>query len=190
MQKVKSVLLDLMLVATSIISSSLILISLKSEAKLSVVQVHLNWTYKSFTEKVKVYNVTPMKAAFISETANVQKLAEAPVLNEVKEYFEVTKGSSKSVVLVIENSGDKDIYFFAVPHEVHPAPASAGHFFECLCVGKVFKIAPKSVWYRIVRVNLNSSFQDILKFDIEHQIVGLTEAEFMKSYKDRLYKLL
>ena len=181
MQTIKRILLGFSLVLITT------LISLTTEAKLSVMQVQLNWTYKNFPEKIKVYNVTPSKSAFISETATVETLGEAPVTNEVQGPVEVKKGQSKTLVLVIENKSNKDIYFFAVPHEVHPAPASAGHFFECLCVGKVYKITPKSVWYRVVRININSSFQDIQNFDIEHQIVGLTEAEFKKSYEDRLY---
>ena len=166
----------------------LTLIASATDAKSSIIQVQLNWTYKNFSEKMKVFNVIPLKSAFISETATVSSLAELPVTKEVQGPVDVTREQSKTLVLVVENKSDNDIYFFAVPHEVHPSPASAGHFFECLCVGKVYKIEPKKFWYRIVRINLNSSFQNLSRFDIEHQIIGLTELEFKKSYQDRLYK--
>ena len=177
---------------TSFISCSIFILSIfischTIAAAKSSVQVSLTWTYKNFPLKIQVYKVTPAKTAFISETRIVKDLKSAPIEDKITAPIKVEIDSSYPAVLVVENNTDKDAYFFAVPHEVHPVSASAGHFFECLCIGRLYKVPKKSVWYRIVRININSSFQDVKKFDIEHQIIGKTEAEANGPEKDRLY---
>lgn len=156
-------------------------------AKATPVQIEIAWKYKNFPLQMKLFEVRPEKSFFISETQVVSDLSKTPATTLLKNPIPVEPNSSKPAVLVIENNGDKDFYFFAAPHEVHPAPASAGHFFECLCVGRVFKIPQKTVWYRIVRINLNSDFQNVKNFKIEHQIFGLTEKEAKTKFAERLY---
>ena len=162
------------------------LISQISNGGSGAVAVDVSWKYKNFPLQIQLYNVTPAKASYISETEIITDLAKAPI-NEKLSNIKMNSNSSKPAVLVIENKSAQDVYFFAVPHQVDPVTASAGHFFECLCIGKVYKIPKNSIWYRIVRINLNSSFQKASHFKIEHQIIGLSEKEVQESYSDRLY---
>jgi hypothetical protein len=159
------------------------------EAKLSTTTVHIAWTYEKFPLKIKIADILTDKKKFISETKSFQKKADS-IITKIWEDSTVTalRDGSTPFALVIENTADTDYYFFAVPHELNPHHASAGHYFECLCNGRVFKVPAKSTWYRIVRLNLNKSFQKIDKFEISHQIVGLEKNEVMLNYKERLYE--
>lgn len=150
--------------------------------------VSLAWTYESFPLKMQVFTVKPEKALFISETASVGSLKDTPALSELKGPVQASLQNSTPLVLIVENPSDKDVYFFAVPHEMNPSTASAGHYFECLCIGKVYKIPPKSTWYRIVRINLDKSFQKVKAFEIMHKLVGVEKREAETKYKSRLYE--
>lgn len=152
----------------------------------SASQVSITWTYENFPAKIELYGVTHEKAAHISETKVVNTLKDAPVTNDLKGVLTARTNGSTPAVLVIRNNEKKDLYFFAVPHELNPHHASAGHYFECLCVGRVFKVPAGKVLYRIVRLNLNKSFQGLKKFTINHHIVGISETEANTTYKDRL----
>lgn len=151
------------------------------------IKVQLKWTYKNFPFQMQVYDVTQAMAPYISKTAIVKTLQDAPILSKRTTPIKMKANSSHPQILVVENSSDKELFFFAVPHEVHPVQASAGHFFECLCIGRVFSVPAHSIWYRIVRINLNSSFQNVSSFTIEHQVVGISEKEAKGEYKERLY---
>ncbi len=154
----------------------------------SVTAVQLTWKYEDFPLKMQVFNVKPQKSKFISETANVKMISDSPALGEIKGPVLVQSNTSYPVVLIVENKTDQDQYFFAVPHELHPPDASVGHYFECLCVGKVYKIPSKKIWYRIARINLDKTFQNMKKFEIDHKIVGIKKADALTKYAERLYE--
>jgi hypothetical protein len=152
-------------------------------------QVEIAWTYEATPIKIESYSVKLSKAAYISETGIVDSLEQSPALKKLPEgKVNASLNKSTALVLVAENKSSEDVYFFAVPHEVNPHHASAGHYFECLCIGKLFKIAPGKIWYRIVRINLNSTFQKLSRFKISHQIVGVSKSDALGKYKDRLYE--
>ena len=152
-------------------------------------EVTISWNYQNFPLKIEIAEILEDKKLFISETKSFKKAEDSIVASFIKDGKINTpfRGSSP-FALTINNQSDKDYYFFAVPHELNPHHASAGHYFECLCNGRVFKVAAHSTWYRIVRLNLNDSFQNLKKFEINHQIIGLEKNEVMLSYKDRLYE--
>ena len=152
----------------------------------STSRVKITWSYENFPEKIELYSPTPGKEAYISETKVVSTLGEAPVVKNLGEEIIANHNSSTTAVLVIRNNQKNTLYFFAVPHELNPHHASAGHYFECLCIGRLFKISPGKIFYRIVRLNLNKSFKGLKTFTINHQIVGVSEAEANTTYKDRL----
>jgi hypothetical protein len=161
------------------------LISLSADAKSSL--VNLKWTYDNITGPIEVYTVKPNKSKSISETAAVDSVEQTPALKLISGPIKVEITNSQSVVLTLKNNSDRDIYFFAVPHEVNPHNASAGHYFECLCIGRLYKVPPQKTWYRIVRINLNKYFESIKEFTISHKIVGVTASEANSKYKDMLY---
>ena len=166
--------------------------SKESSAKKSKSQfsdVRISWNYQNFPLKIEISDIQEDKKKFISETNSFQKKEDSIATTVFPDStLKVPTKSSTAFALLIENPGPKDYYFFAVPHELNPHQASAGHYFECLCIGKVFKVPAHSTWYRIVRLNLNESFQNIKKFEINHQIIGLEKSEVLLNYKDRLYE--
>ncbi len=152
-------------------------------------QVKISWKYENFPLKIEIADIQDEKKKFISETKSFQKQEESITTTIFPEStLTVPLRSATPFALLIKNPGPKDYYFFAVPHELNPHQASAGHYFECLCIGKVFKVPAHSTWYRIVRLNLNESFQNIKNFEINHQIIGLEKSEVLRNYKDRLYE--
>ena len=151
------------------------------------VDVRIVWDYKDFPLKVELYAVRKGSEAQVSQTKVVLNLEEAPIQGKPIDRLLLSPNSSKVGVLVVHNPSDQDVYFFAVPHMVNPAHASAGHYFECLCVGYVYKIPKKSNWYRIVRVNLDKSFYGVQNFEIKHEIIGVTATDANSKYKQKLY---
>ncbi len=137
---------------------------------------------------MQVFEVAKEKERYISETEVVNTLQEAPLAKEIKSKFKVQVPGDKVVVLLIHNDTDQEQYFYAVPHELNPHHASAGHYFECLCSGRVYVLPPKKFWYRIARVNLNSTFGKLDTFDINHKVIGLDKAAANSTFKDRLYE--
>lgn len=164
----------------------LLLLLWQVSAFASTSKVAITWSYENFPLKIELYDVKPEKASYISETKAVAGLKDAPVTKDLKGEMEAKLDSSTPAVLVVKNDTKKDYYFFAVPHELNPHHASAGHYFECLCIGRVFHVPAGKTWYRIVRLNLNKSFKGLKRFTINHQIVGVTEEEAKTTYKDRL----
>lgn len=150
-------------------------------------KVRITWTYEKFPFKIGLFSVKPEKESYISETKIVSSIEESAGLKPLSQPITAKWAASSPAVLIVRNDSDRDLYFFAVPHELNPRHASAGHYFECLCVGRVFKVPPKKVWYRIVRLNLNPSFRHLSQFEINHRIVGVSEAEAKTTYKEMLY---
>ena len=159
------------------------------QAAPSTVEVEIAWTYESFPLRIEIYAVKPERSAYISETGIADKLKDLPVAEKiVGQKLKTQVGASTAFVLVTENTTKEDVYFFAVPHELNPHHASAGHYFECLCIGRLYKVPPGKFWYRIVRLNLNKSFKTLSGFTITHQIIGVSKAEALGKYKDQLYE--
>jgi hypothetical protein len=157
-------------------------------ARDAFVDVDLQWKYEKFPGKIRVYSPTPERQNYISETGIRKNLSELPIVKDLNSKVLAAKESSTSAVLVIHNPTDRDLYFLAVPHEVHPAHSSTGHYFECLCIGRLFKVPAKQYWYRIVRINLDKNFSKLSRFKIEHKITGVSETEALGKYKDLLYE--
>jgi hypothetical protein len=149
-------------------------------------KVDITWSYQNFPLKIDLFSVRPEKEKYISETNVVNSLLEAPIIKNLNGHLRAEQNASTPAVLVIKNTTDKDQYFFAVPHELNPHHASAGHYFECLCIGRVFKVPAKKTFYRIVRLNLNESFSGLKKFEVNHKIIGISEKEALTTYKDRI----
>ncbi len=150
--------------------------------------VKITWSYENFPLKINIAEVAEEKKVFISETNSFKNIKDSIIKKKLTDnIIRAEHKTSSPFALLIENTTDQDYYFFAVPHELNPHHASAGHYFECLCNGRVFMVPANSSWYRIVRLNLNDSFQKIKKFEINHKIVGLKKNEVMLNYKDRLY---
>jgi len=172
-----------------LILKMMLLLGNLSFASASPVQVNITWSYQNFPSHIELYEpIDSYSGKFVAQTKVIDKLSEAPLGKKITGPLSVKLKSSTSAILVVENKTDEELYFFAVPHVLNPHHASAGHYFECLCNSKVYRVPPGKFWYRIVRVNLNSSFQKIKAFEINHQIVGIAKSQALGEYKDQLYE--
>ena len=110
-----------------------------AKTKSAFSDVQISWSYQNFPLKIQIADVDDSKKKFISETKSFQK-KEDSILKKIwtDSLVKAEHKASTAFALTIENTSDKDYYFFAVPHELNPHHASAGHYFECLCNGRVF----------------------------------------------------
>lgn len=87
--------------------------------------------------------------------------------------FKVTlkTGDVKILGLVVENLTDKELDFFVSPHEANPTEYSLDFKFNCLCYSHVYKVKPKSRWYRIMRIAMSEEGTEAKTIILKHQIV-------------------
>ncbi|HRK06287.1 MAG TPA: hypothetical protein PLZ57_00840 [Pseudobdellovibrionaceae bacterium] len=157
-------------------------------AQSAQVPLELRFGSKDFPAKVEVYEPHSDVMHSISETRALPSRAELPVIGKPLKFMSVTRGKHKSAVLVIENTTDKTIYFFAVPHRVDPPENVLGFHFECLCNHTVFQIPARHIWYRVVRVHLGAPPLEAPQ-RIEHSIIGVKPEDALGKYKDNLFRL-
>lgn len=137
------------------------------------VKVNIQWEYKKFSDTVAIYEVKG--APRLWETRSVPSLKAAPVGELIEgSVFSIQPGQKKRFALVVKNTSDKPIYFFAAPHVVHPVEHSLGFKFKCLCINHAYTINPKETWYRIVEFRLANEFEgDALS--VLHSIIGIDQ---------------
>lgn len=149
--------------------------------------VTVKFLTKDLPLPVKLYEPNSEKEKMISETKIVPTIKDLPVKKEYKNgKVPLKAGQGKSIVMVIENTTGKDLYFFVAPHTLHPEYASEGFYFECLCNHSIYRLNAGKVWYRVLRLNLGKDSKQA-RFDVDHQIVGLPEAVVKEKYSSRIY---
>ncbi|MDX1960189.1 MAG: hypothetical protein SFU98_16590 [Leptospiraceae bacterium] len=143
--------------------------------KASSVSVEISWEYKNLPAKMQIFEPPAQRPYELWQTGTTKELKNAPVSIEIENSkFNISPGSKKSFVLVMQNITDKPIYFFAAPHLVHPAEHSLGFKFKCLCVNHAFTIAPQEYWFRVVELRVSENFLGS-SMNIQHTLVGITE---------------
>jgi hypothetical protein len=156
----------------------------------AAVNVTLKWKYDHFPLKVELYDVSASARNEISETGShplSDKKAEVPFTTKWKsDSFQLRPGEAKPLVLVVKNESDRDRFFFATPHTIEPEAAALGHHFECLCNHSIYRVPAKSVWHRVVRLQVWRNYE-FKRLSIEHAIVGVSQQDANGKYKDRLY---
>jgi hypothetical protein len=155
----------------------------------SNVNVAIKWKYKNFPLEVQLYEPqNSLQAKFVGQTRTVKKLSAAKVGQKIQNSINMPRASSASAVMVVTNNTKEDVYFFAVPHMVNPIEASVGQEFTCLCKNHVFHVPAGKIWYRVIKIELNSDFPKISDFAIEHEIVGISKVDATTKYKGMLYE--
>lgn len=171
-----------------LILSSCLVMKAQAERRELGREIKVTFAVKNFPSPMAVYEVAKNSRYDIYETKVVKKVADVPKSGPAKTTFRVeSKARGRTMVLVTENKSDKTLYFFASPHLIHPAKASTGLKFLCLCNHQLYEVPPKSVWYRIVRVELDPSYKSKTS-ELNHTIVGINEKDALTTYKDQLYK--
>lgn len=149
-------------------------------------QIAIKFENKNLIPKMELYEVREDTLDTVARTKVVHDFKQLPLGKKINETIKITPGKARTFALVMSNTTDKNVYFFATPHIPHPPDASIGYFFECLCNNHVYKITPKSVWYRVVRLEINKSFSP-KKSEITHTLVGVPESDVGTKYKKVIF---
>ncbi len=163
-------------------------ISLKKSDK---VMIHLNWEFKSLPQglKMELYEPPSQRPYSLWETGSGKdesKLAfSKPISGDGKSII-MNPGSKKQFVLVMRNTTNAPVYFFAAPHRTYPEEASLGFKFKCLCINHAFNIPPGETWYRVVELKLSPGYlgNDLI---VTHSIIGIDKdrvKDFQKMSQD------
>lgn len=135
---------------------------------------------------MQVYELRDGSLDAVTRTRVTRSESQLPIGKEIKGALVLQPGRARTFVLVMRNTTDKEFHFFATPHIPSPPEASIGYLFECLCNSHVFKIASKSIWYRVVRLELNENFSTP-KSSLKHTLVGVPADEVGVKYKKVIF---
>lgn len=85
--------------------------------------------------------------------------------------FDLKTGDSKILALVVENKSDRTINFYVSPHESNPADTTLDFKFNCLCYNHIYKIKPKSKWFRIMKLHQTKEITPSRKVKLRHHVI-------------------
>jgi hypothetical protein len=95
------------------------------------------------------------------------------------------RGQHKVFAMTVKNSSSQEKFFFANVHYMTPGEAGIGIILKCLCINQIFRIPPRSLWYRIGEVTINHLFR-YQQVSIKHTLIGVTPDEIKKQRMQRL----
>jgi len=140
------------------------------------VRVNFAWQHHGIDAVMKTHHLPPGSRAKLWEMGTAASQGELPIGDVLEQArLEVSPGSVTRFVLLMENSSDAPLYFFAAPHHVNPVQLSLGFKFKCLCINHAFEIPPGHSWYRVVELRMDEAFVGN-EITIEHALIGLDEA--------------
>jgi len=140
-----------------------------------MVQVDITWEYNNLSTPMELYELKGRQ--YLWKTESVNSMALAPVGQKiVNSTFVIEQGKVRRFALVMKNTTDKPIYFFAAPHSAKPAEHSLGFKFKCLCINHAYTINPGQVWYRVVELRISKGLTT-KKLAISHMLSGLNEKQ-------------
>lgn len=164
--------------------------SVKSEEKTvpgvakATLTFNLKFTYNNFPFKIRIFDALDPRKLVSGKFHNVKDLAGAPIGNEYKNgEIQVARGDSRKFVLVIENTEDKPLHFYVAPHSTDPMQSALNHKFFCLCTGQIYFVKPKSVWYKVVTMNVEDT-ADIETITQVHKVIGVDPLRMKKNLDD------
>lgn len=165
-------------------------LSLNEPSKAKQVHIQISWEYSQIPLKMQIYEPSVGQALDLWTTGSVTDAKPKPFSIPIEDSsFWMSPGSKKQFVLVMKNESDKEIYFFAAPHQALPVEHSFGFKFKCLCVNHAFIVPPKETWYRVVELRLSPEFVGD-RLSITHHIIGMSKErmfEFKKGAKQELH---
>lgn len=148
------------------------------------IDVKLEFVYNNFLLPVRVFEFNEQKGQ-TGRWKVVKDKKSLPFGSELTgKPIKIRKGVSRNVVISVENTTDKDLYFYASPHDTIPSENSLGNKFFCFCYGHVYKVPAKATWYRVAQLNIEkNSFGNEISF--KHRVIGISP-EKVKQYLDSL----
>lgn len=137
------------------------------------VKIDIQFEYKNFAPRVALYEVKAN--ARLWDTKSVASAKDAPIAGPMQgTVLAMAPGQDRRFALVVQNTGDQPLYFFAAPHVVQPPEQALGFKFKCLCVNRAYKVEPHETWYRIVEFRLSPDFAGD-GLTVMHSIIGIDE---------------
>ncbi len=125
----------------------------------SSVNVKIRWEYKGLAGPLEIYEAVPGKTPGLWSMGSAKSTGELPVGRQIPQSdLRMRPGESKTFVLVLKNQTKAPLYFFAAPHSLNPPELSLGFKFHCLCINHIFAAPAGQYWYRVVQMDLMSSF--------------------------------
>lgn len=144
------------------------------------IDVKLEFTYNNFEFPIRIYQILDSSKI---KSAKVNVSRDRKDLPFGTEYtgrsVKVRKGGVQSVAIAIENTTEKAVFFFAAPHDTVPSENSLGNKFSCFCYGQVYRVPPKSTFYRIATIQTieNSLGNEVI---FRHKIVGISPEKLLQ----------
>lgn len=144
------------------------------------VKLDVKWEYTSLPLEMEIREPSGAQSLTLWTTGTVQEGKRAPFGDPIPGAQIVLKpGSKKQFLLVMKNSTEKPVYFFAAPHSAMPVEHSFGFKFKCLCVNHAFSIPPNETWYRVVEIRLAPDFLgDTLV--LTHNLIGISRERMLQ----------
>ncbi|TGK52753.1 LIC11469 family lipoprotein adhesin Lsa20 [Leptospira bouyouniensis] len=144
------------------------------------VKLDVKWEYTSLPLEMEIREPSGAQSLTLWTTGTVQEGKRAPFGDPIPDAQIVLKpGSKKQFLLVMKNTTENPVYFFAAPHSAMPVEHSFGFKFKCLCVNHAFSIPPNETWYRVVEIRLAPDFLgDSLV--LTHNLIGISRERMLQ----------
>jgi hypothetical protein len=140
-----------------------------------MIRINLAFVPHEFDGQMATYFLPPGNQSKLWEMGTSDSEGQLPIGDEiVNGALEVKPGSATRFVLVMRNTTNAPMYFFAAPHHVNPVQLSLGFKFKCLCINHAFEVPPGHTWYRVVELRMDEGFKGN-EITIEHALIGLDE---------------
>ena len=177
--------------AITIVSFILVHLAGANQSNLSV---NVSFRYPKATKlKIEFYSVKPEFTFSVARTGVSDSINKTPADQKIINKFDFTPSKAESsFVLLVKNDSSQTKYFFANPHTYKPESTALSAVFECLCNHHVYTIPPNTVWFRVVRLDVNFDMvpKGSKKLEIVHDFVEVSEADAKSKYKQLIYEQL
>ncbi|TGM34800.1 LIC11469 family lipoprotein adhesin Lsa20 [Leptospira biflexa] len=149
----------------------------------SHVKLDVKWEYTSLPLEMEIREPSGAQVLALWTTGSVPEGKKAPFGDPIPNGQIVLKpGSKKQFLLVMKNTTENPVYFFAAPHSAMPVEHSFGFKFKCLCVNHAFSVPPKETWYRVVEIRLAPDYLgDSLV--LTHNLIGISHERMLQFEK-------
>lgn len=152
--------------------------------KASKVEIHVRWETSKLPLQMEIREPSGAQALALWTTGSVAEGKRAPFGDPIPDGTIVLKpGSKKQFLLVMKNTTDEPVYFFAAPHSATPVEHSFGFKFKCLCVNHAFTIPPKETWYRVVEIRLAPDYLGD-QLTLTHHLMGMSKERMLEFEKN------
>jgi hypothetical protein len=151
------------------------------------VNVQIMFEYFKMDPKIEVWKVPTSLILDVGSNKTIPIGSPLPFTEKLDSEFSVKRNNDFFFAMVIKNQSDDTKYFYASYHQMRPEEAAIGYSMYCLCINKVFSIPPRSIFYRIGKVRIDSAFIGTT-VAFKHDIFGLTRDDIANKKLEGLFQ--